>query len=154
MARYNELIRAAKNVAEKVPSTTPGAMALTMGHNTPPLAWCARVLDIDVITIDAIEVPSAKCTTYCGAIPCAKNMLVSIGTIIPPPPMPSSPAINPAKSPKDTNANTHSISIFYCLNVVNFCDANRYGYATVAMRLYSSFVVGKSLENKYKLAVF
>ena len=54
-----------------------------------------------------------KKTIYCGCEFSNKKIDVSIGTITPPPPIPSKPAIKPTKDPKTKNDNTHSISNIY-----------------------------------------
>ncbi len=47
----------------------------------------------------AIEVPSAMCTTWDCGKPCARKKVVSIGTMMPPPPTPSRPAKKPTAAP-------------------------------------------------------
>ena len=47
----------------------------------------------------AIEVPNAMCTSLSAGKPCAANSEASTGTMMPPPPTPSSPAKNPTNAP-------------------------------------------------------
>jgi hypothetical protein len=62
-----------------------------------------------VITIEAIAVPKAKWTTLSTGTPLSRKMDVSIGTIIPPPPTPNSPATNPMKQPISKKDDINSI---------------------------------------------
>ena len=59
MASGAEATWAATKVPPKVPSNTPGAMPLTMSQRTAPWAWWARRLEIEVMTMPAIDVPRA-----------------------------------------------------------------------------------------------
>jgi len=93
--------RDAMKVPPKVPSSTPGAMPRTMSQRTAPCPWWARRLEIDVITIAAIDVPSDRCTRCSWPKPWAANIVVSTGTMMPPPPTPSSPAKKPTKAPSN-----------------------------------------------------
>jgi hypothetical protein len=52
-----------------------------------------------VNTIDAIAVPSARCTVWSGVSACATKSAERIGTSVMPPPMPSRPARKPTIAP-------------------------------------------------------
>ena len=54
--------------------------------------------------IEAMPVPSARCSVWSGANCCAANMAASTGTSVMPPPMPSSPARKPTKVPVTKSA--------------------------------------------------
>ena len=71
-----------------------------MSLRTAPCAWCARAPEAVASTIAASDVPSARCITWPGAKPKATNTSPRVGTIIEPPPMPSSPEKNPTKTPR------------------------------------------------------
>jgi len=86
-------------VASRVPMTMPGPMRRTSVQSTPPSPWCARTLELEVNTIDAMPVPRARCTTWSGASCWAVNIAASNGTSVMPPPMPSSPARKPMAAP-------------------------------------------------------
>ena len=91
--------REATKVAAKVPTRMPGVIARTTSQRTAPRAWWARRLDTEVSTMAAIEVPSAMCTTWDCGKPWARKKVVSIGTMMPPPPTPSRPAKKPTAAP-------------------------------------------------------
>ena len=55
--------------------------------------------EIEVITIVASEVPTARCMTTDSSMPSLRNSQTSTGTITRPPPTPSRPAMTPATRP-------------------------------------------------------
>jgi hypothetical protein len=81
------------------PSTSPGAIATTIGHDTAPRLWCARAEANAVNTIDAADVPIASGSRWSLRTPSCVNTSTSTGTIVKPPPMPSSPARKPTNAP-------------------------------------------------------
>ena len=81
------------------PATRPGAIARTTAQFTAPFAWCARTDELAVNMIVAADVPIAIGTTCSRAKPSCRNTSTSTGTIVKPPPMPSSPARKPTKAP-------------------------------------------------------
>ncbi len=54
-----------------VPMTRPGVSPRTISQRTAPCAWWARMLEIEVNTMVAIEVPSARCMVCSSGKPCA-----------------------------------------------------------------------------------
>ena len=89
----------ATSVAASAPMTMPGAIARATRQSTAWCLWWARTLEIDVNTMVAIEVASARCIMCSAGNPLAVNTNTSIGTMIMPPPMPSRPARKPTDSP-------------------------------------------------------
>ncbi len=81
------------------PTTRPGAIAHTTGQATAPREWCARADERAVKMIDADDVPIAIGSRCSRAKPSCAKTSVSTGTIVKPPPMPSSPARKPTKAP-------------------------------------------------------
>ena len=71
----------------------------TMAQSTAPRRSCARRLEIDVKTMLAIEVPSARCIMLPAGSPCRAKEMTSSGTMTSPPPTPSKPASRPATAP-------------------------------------------------------
>ena len=83
------------------------------------------MLDIAVTTMVASEVPSAILIAIACGTPWPSNSRVTIGTMITPPPMPSSPARVPAIAPDRSNTG-RSISVYLrCA-----CRARVAGYET------------------------
>ena len=91
--------QAAKKEPDSVPITRPGAKLFTMSQRTAPWSWWARMLEIEVNTMVAIEVPSARCMLCSTGNACAVNSMNSSGTMVRPPPTPNRPATKPAKTP-------------------------------------------------------
>jgi hypothetical protein len=89
----------ASSAAPKEPASMPGASARAIRQSTAPCAWCARMLERDVKTMVAIDVPSATCNRCSGGRRCAVKTKTSIGTLSAPPPIPSKPARKPAIKP-------------------------------------------------------
>jgi hypothetical protein len=113
--KISELVMETIKVPTKTPKTTPGAIGLKASQMMLFLALCALILENDVTTIDVIAVPKAKGTALLAPIPLLINITESTGTIIPPPPIPKSPAINPTTNPKASrqiiNSNVISTSV-------------------------------------------
>ncbi len=86
------------------PITMPGASASTIGQRTAPRLWCARTDDSEVNRMVPIEVAIAIWTMASPAKPRLVNSSVRNGTIIMPPPTPSSPAQKPVKAPSASRA--------------------------------------------------
>ncbi len=82
-----------------MPTISPGAKTLTMSQRTAPWLWWARMLEIEVNTMVAIEVPSARCMVCSSGKFCAVKTMNSSGTMVRPPPTPNRPATKPAKMP-------------------------------------------------------
>ena len=93
------------------PTMMPGARAATTGQRIARCRWCSRIDASDVKRIVAVAVATAMCTTCSGAKPCRANTNVRSGTIVMPPPSPSSPARNPTIAPSSRNAPTSAGSI-------------------------------------------
>ncbi len=89
-----------------LPITMPGASRLTMSQRTAPRLWCARTLDTDVKMMVAMEVAIAIFTASSGPRPRWPRIRVMKGTMIIPPPMPSSPARKPVARPSATSSRT------------------------------------------------
>ena len=58
-----------QRVDKRVPSSMPGTIRATTFQSTAVWRWCSRTLEPDVNAIDAMPVPSAKCTVCSGARP-------------------------------------------------------------------------------------
>src|SRR5690606_30010823 len=68
---------------------------------------------IDVNTIVAREVPTARWTATSGDTPCNPKLKISAGTIIRPPPMPNSPLSTPATAPSSKYAANNNMLDLY-----------------------------------------
>ena len=84
-------------------------MRRTNSQRTAPFFCCAHALEKVVNTITAIDVPTAKCWPCSPAMPCLPNDHSTIGTVTAPPPMPSSPAKNPAAAPTAASGSNTSM---------------------------------------------
>ena len=80
-------------IAERIVAGVPGcAIAADQPYRETDLA-------IEVKTMAASAVPSARCSTCSPGSPCAANTSTSNGTITTPPPIPRSPAAKPTSAP-------------------------------------------------------
>jgi len=83
----------------QAPITMPGVRRQTTGHSTAPRRWWARTDEMEVTTMVASDVPMARCMTMASSIRWPWKIQASTGTMIKPPPTPSSPAMTPANAP-------------------------------------------------------
>ena len=101
--RFAKVVR--DQIAEAVaapraaPSSIPRVIQTKIGQRTAPLRWCSSSELIEVKTMVASEVPTARWVRISAGMPCAAKLKTSTGTMINPPPTPNSPASTPAQAP-------------------------------------------------------
>ena len=93
------------------PSRMPGASPRTTRHRTAPRRWCARMLEIDVKPIVAIDVATAMCIRCSGGKCSRVKTIVSTGMIVIAPPTPSSPARKPTTAERDENRDRRPVQV-------------------------------------------
>ena len=77
----------------------PRVIQAKTGHSTAPLRWCSSTELIEVKTMVASEVPTARWVSTAGSMPWAVKLSTRTGTMMMPPPTPNSPASTPAAAP-------------------------------------------------------
>ncbi|MNZ79382.1 hypothetical protein D3C78_979840 [compost metagenome] len=81
------------------PTRIPRVIQTKIGHCTAPLRWCSRMALIEVKTMVASDVPTARWVSTEASKPCKVKLNTSTGTMMMPPPTPNSPASTPAQAP-------------------------------------------------------
>ncbi|MNC52891.1 hypothetical protein D3C75_1022620 [compost metagenome] len=81
------------------PIRIPTVIQMKIGHCTARLRWCSRMALMEVNTMVASEVPTARCVSTDASKPCKVKLNTSTGTIMMPPPTPNNPASTPAQPP-------------------------------------------------------
>ncbi|XQU68499.1 hypothetical protein OJJOAM_001230 [Cupriavidus sp. H18C1] len=105
------------------PSRMPGASASTIFQRTAPCLWWARTDDSEVNRMVDIEVAIAIWTIASSGKASQLKVSVRNGTIIMPPPTPSSPAQKPVNAPSSNSAGIRERVMRGSLR-----DVFRYGY--------------------------
>ncbi len=91
----------ASHAPPSAPARMPGNSARAAGQCTLPRRWCASNEEIAVGMMAASDEPTARCIRCPPGTPCPASSHASAGTITSPPPIPSSPASNPATGAGD-----------------------------------------------------
>ncbi|MNC35959.1 hypothetical protein D3C75_844590 [compost metagenome] len=82
------------------PRRMPRVIQAKIGHCTAPLRWCSSTALIEVKTMVASDVPTARWVSTEASKPCKVKLNTSTGTMMMPPPTPNSPASTPAQAPR------------------------------------------------------